>query len=496
MGQSLHLESRRLHLQYVRYMTPVQNNINPPPSTTMSDSEPKPPLETLRILTLNCWGLKFISQHRHARLVQIGHELAALDPPPDIVALQECWTQADFHAVRAATAAILPHAKFYHSGIFGGGLVLLSRFPFLETSMRPYRLNGRPSAFYRGDWYVGKGMATARLRLGPGDVLEVFNTHLHAPYRPDPQDVYACHRAAQAWELARAMRHAAERGHAVLALGDFNMLPASLAHAVVEAHSPARDLWRVLRPASALGPATHPAEIARRTAAAAPAPPSSADCLDLHGATCDSRFNTWRWPPAARRALSRGHAPPVDAAAPDPRAKRLDYIFFADRPHPPPSSAWHLLSARVGMRTPHPRLLCSLSDHFSVEATLTRTTTAGGTPLPRPPLTTPLARPAYDALLALLARALARARRQRRLRLSRAGLALAAHVACVAAAAWSPGGGVAGALVVLGGLALAAGVVEGLLGGLFGGAELRALREWQGEVRAAWEGAEEAEMET
>lgn len=43
-----------------------------------------------------------------------------------------------------------------------------------------YPLNGRPTAFWRGDWYVGKGVAIAGVRYGPGenDVVEVFNTHV------------------------------------------------------------------------------------------------------------------------------------------------------------------------------------------------------------------------------------------------------------------------------------------------------------------------------
>lgn len=143
---------------------------------------------TLKVISLNCWGLKYISTHRHARLVEIGAQLGAADPPPDILALQECWTQQDYLAIRSATAHILPHGKFYYSGIFGGGLVILSRWPIEESNMVRYPLNGRPTAFFRGDWYVGKGVACARIRFGKdeGDVVEVFCTHVRfdAPFLP------------------------------------------------------------------------------------------------------------------------------------------------------------------------------------------------------------------------------------------------------------------------------------------------------------------------
>ncbi len=77
-------------------------------------------------------------------------------------------------------AHIFPHGKFYHSGIFGGGLAILSKWPIEESSMVRYSLNGRPTAFFRGDWYVGKGVACARIRYGFGlkDVMEVFTTHV------------------------------------------------------------------------------------------------------------------------------------------------------------------------------------------------------------------------------------------------------------------------------------------------------------------------------
>ena len=112
---------------------------------------------SLRVISLNCWGLKFIAKHRHARLTEIGHQLAIASPPPSIVGLQECWTQEDYLVIREITKDVLPYGKFYWSGIFGGGLAILSKWPIEESSMYRYPLNGRPAAFYRGDWYVGKG---------------------------------------------------------------------------------------------------------------------------------------------------------------------------------------------------------------------------------------------------------------------------------------------------------------------------------------------------
>lgn len=145
----------------------------------------------IHITSLNCWGLKFLAKYRHERLSEIGRQLAAASPPPDIIGLQECWTKQDYESIRDTVSEKLGlhYSKFYHSGIFGGGLVIISRWPIEETSMVRYPLNGRPTAFFRGDWFVGKGVACARIRFGKGknDVAEVFCTHVSSsPHRQFP----------------------------------------------------------------------------------------------------------------------------------------------------------------------------------------------------------------------------------------------------------------------------------------------------------------------
>src|SRR5256885_4913038 len=97
-----------------------------------------------------------------------------------------------------------------------------------------------------------------------GVIVKTNNLKLHAPYEKEPNDSYICHRTAQAWEIAKLMRGAAERGHIVVGLGDFNMLPLSLAHRLIETHSPVRDVWRTLHPDSAIGAAVDKVEQRRR----------------------------------------------------------------------------------------------------------------------------------------------------------------------------------------------------------------------------------------
>ncbi|KAI1760975.1 DNase I-like protein [Hypoxylon sp. FL1150] len=359
----------------------------------------------LNIITLNCWGLLYLSAHRAERLTAIGRELAAADPPPHIVALQECWTQEDYHSVRRETRFILPFGKFYYSGAFGGGLAILSRWPIEESTMFRYPLNGRPTAFFRGDWFVGKGVACAKIRYGSGekDVVEVFNTHTHAIYEHEPkhEDTYAVHRLAQCWEIAKLVRGAAERGHLAIALGDFNDVPLSLSYRMFTAHAPIKDAWRVVNPDSSLGSASHELERARRRPV-----PTAAFNVAENGVTSKSVYNTWAWPKSEQRAVQSGKRPwiiPPDT--PDPRGKRIDYIFFSPQVSSTPSSApngfnekvvtqasrdaagegptsrgWVVKDVRVGMLARHPELGCSLSDHFSVEATLLLHTSNTHTP--------------------------------------------------------------------------------------------------------------------
>ncbi len=512
------------------------------------DPNASPSVSSIRVLTHNCWGLKYIATHRHARLAEIGNRIAAASPPADIVGLQECWTQQDYEAIRQRTKHLLPYGKFYHSGIFGGGLVILSRWPIEESNMVRYPLNGRPAAFYRGDWYVGKGVACARIRYGAKrrDVVEVFCTHvsgpslsisihlsannslttlqsqtadstclplqLHAPYESEPNDSYLCHRTAQAWEIAKLMRHAHERGHLVIGLGDFNMRASSLAHRLIETHSGARDVWRLLHPDSSLGSTTDAAELARNR----PVPTASYN-LSVNGATCDSALNTWRWEKRLQKQLDRGGPDiVVPDDAPDPRAKRLDYIFAAagsevdDGGEGEKGRRWAVTSARVGLTERHPTLRCSLSDHFSVEAVLElvpvspaspangvadyhSTTTTSNKPLIPLPLPSSITTKSpsllppstYTTILALTQTYTLRERRQQRLRLSHAVGQTVLAVGCLVGIWWVPAGWPAFLLALAAALGTGVAVLEGLMGGLFVRSEVRALKEFEWEIRNA-----------
>ncbi|KAI1165993.1 Endonuclease/exonuclease/phosphatase [Nemania serpens] len=92
-------------------------------------------LMEVNILTLNCWGIPFVSQEYSRRLAEIGRHIANADPIPHIVGLQECFLRKDFERICRETHHILPYTKYYSAGPFGAGLAILSRWPIEDTSM-------------------------------------------------------------------------------------------------------------------------------------------------------------------------------------------------------------------------------------------------------------------------------------------------------------------------------------------------------------------------
>ena len=133
-------------------------------------------METINVLSLNCWGLKYLSKYRVERLAAIADQIAASSY--DIVALQEIWVQNDYKQMRIKVKNLLPYSKFYYSAMMGAGLAVFSKWPITETTMFSYPLNGRPTAFWRGDWYVGKGVACATIAHPSGTYIDVLNTHV------------------------------------------------------------------------------------------------------------------------------------------------------------------------------------------------------------------------------------------------------------------------------------------------------------------------------
>jgi sphingomyelin phosphodiesterase 2 len=290
------------------------------------------------------------------------------------------------------------------------------------------------------------------------------------------------------------------------------MIPMSLAHRLISTHSPVKDVWMLLHPDCSIGAAYDPVEKARHR----PIPTAKFNLLE-NGATCDSVLNTWRWNKGQQQKLgpNKPHIDiPLDTV--DERAKRLDYIFANTTydPSAPSSGGWVVKTAKVGMLDRHPELQCSLSDHFSVECTLVHskfiemepdkadeeeavdkgvflqspansefrspnTSVSAQLKESTPPF---LPVQTYDEILAMIHSYRLRERRQRRLRLGHFVGSVVMSIGCWIAVWWSPRNFVAFLLMLLSSLGLFAGTVDGLIGGLFVGSEIRALKEFEWEI--------------
>ena len=172
----------------------------------------------LRIATLNTWAFpEPLAERLDERMEALAQRIPALGA--DVLALQEVWApDARSRLVAGAVPAGLTHVWMSDGAFLGGGLLLLSRFPFIAARFESYALNGVPHRPAHPDFYGGKGFLLVSVATEAGPV-SLVNTHMHARYGSDVDHQYAGHRAAQLVQLASAL--ASVRDPVVLA-GDFN----------------------------------------------------------------------------------------------------------------------------------------------------------------------------------------------------------------------------------------------------------------------------------
>ncbi|MBI4557083.1 MAG: endonuclease/exonuclease/phosphatase family protein [Candidatus Hydrogenedentes bacterium] len=214
------------------------NNMKAAPDSDHSKSKfletsPRPLAQpvNLRIVTFNVHDLYWESEDRPERMRAIADRLTELDP--DLVGFQEAFIAADRKVLLAALAdSRLKHHHYFRSGTVGSGLFVVSAFPIEEVLFHRYTRNGKWYKIRHGDWWAGKGVALARVRLPDGGVLDFFNTHAHARYGSTEYDV---DRFAQMREMADFINRVATGNGPAIALGDFNCRPDSEAYqAIVE----------------------------------------------------------------------------------------------------------------------------------------------------------------------------------------------------------------------------------------------------------------------
>uniref|UniRef100_UPI0037E88E81 sphingomyelin phosphodiesterase 2 n=1 Tax=Semicossyphus pulcher TaxID=241346 RepID=UPI0037E88E81 len=194
---------------------------------------------SVRVFSLNCWGIRYISKHCHQRYAMIGDMLCKGEH--DIVLLQEVWSEKDYLSLKKKLACSHPHSHYFKSGVIGSGLAIFSKHRIHDTFVYRYSLNGYPYMAHHGDWFGGKAVGMAVLNIG-SLTAKVYATHLHAEYCRD-KDSYLPHRVVQAWELQQFIRHTSAGADVVIVGGDLNMHPQDVGNRLLRTYTGLRDAY-------------------------------------------------------------------------------------------------------------------------------------------------------------------------------------------------------------------------------------------------------------
>uniref|UniRef100_A0A8C4NBP8 sphingomyelin phosphodiesterase n=1 Tax=Eptatretus burgeri TaxID=7764 RepID=A0A8C4NBP8_EPTBU len=190
-----------------------------------------------KVLTLNCWGIRYLSKLCSKRYKCISQKLG--DASHDVALLEEVWSEKDYMKLKKKLASYYPYSHYFRSGVIGSGLCVFSKHPIIDTLLYQYTLNGYPFMLHHGDWFGGKSVGLVVLNIS-GIIVNAYITHLHAEYSRE-KDAYHPHRILQAWELGQFVRHTSQMADIVLLGGDLNMHPDDLGNRLLRSLTGLRD---------------------------------------------------------------------------------------------------------------------------------------------------------------------------------------------------------------------------------------------------------------
>jgi endonuclease/exonuclease/phosphatase family metal-dependent hydrolase len=188
----------------------------------------------LRVVTFNIADGYGFTNNRTERMRAVARTLRELDP--DLVGLQESFIASDRALLLGELAGSrLAHHVRFPGATVGNGLLILSAFPIEEAWFHRYASNNPWFRLWEGDWWAGKGIGLARVRLPDGSLLDFFDTHAQAG-RNNPENETV--RLAQMRELATFVREARIPGVPALVVGDFNTRPDAPDYALAVRETP------------------------------------------------------------------------------------------------------------------------------------------------------------------------------------------------------------------------------------------------------------------
>lgn len=179
----------------------------------------------LRVMTLNMWGINYVSADIDARFDALADRLST-DADVDVVGLQEVWTDAPRQRLLEKLAQRFPHQVDFQTDYGRSGLAILSRHAFKsEPRFIPFPKTGKWWKPWTGEWLGGKGIGAVELETAAGPVW-FFVTHLHSCYDKseagcDKDDEYGTYRGHQLETLRAAVNEIAGDEPALI-VGDFN----------------------------------------------------------------------------------------------------------------------------------------------------------------------------------------------------------------------------------------------------------------------------------
>ncbi|XP_003747740.1 putative neutral sphingomyelinase [Galendromus occidentalis] len=197
----------------------------------------------VKALTLNLWGIVGLSKHRRERFDALAELLLTSESDIDYVFLQEVWSEADFQRLTELVEPTFRYGHYFHSGVIGSGVCLLSKWPIIDIFSYKYNLNGYAHKFHHGDWFGGKVVGMAKVQHHDM-IANLYVTHLHAEY-DRLKDAYLYHRVCQAFEFSQFVSHTSlgSCDYTIVA-GDFNTQPEDLPYQVILYNSRLRDAFK------------------------------------------------------------------------------------------------------------------------------------------------------------------------------------------------------------------------------------------------------------
>ncbi len=132
----------------------------------------------------------------------------------------------------------LKHKKFIYNHYFshgpgflftknysGTGLLVISKYPIIETIYKKYSINGKPHKILHSDYMIDKGVGLCYIQFN-NIIINLYVTHLHANYVDkwhllNKYDEYKYHRIAQLFELSQFIKITKNNNFNILC-GDLN----------------------------------------------------------------------------------------------------------------------------------------------------------------------------------------------------------------------------------------------------------------------------------